>query len=249
MRRGRSESWCRGSVHRLGVIVAPSAHVVLELGGGHGARRDLVGLSLVGRVVYPRRMADTKEARGPARTAPGLLGCLVNDAVELARVAERLHGKEPGLSSVARQVLTTDSFQLLALWRLRERVRAMHIPGVNHLLRRAMSAVYGLEVGNAVTLGYGVDFVHPVGVVIGGDARVGNRVKFMGSNTVGTAKENGNPIIEDDVVVGAGARILGPVRVGARSVIGANSVVLDDVPPDTVVVGIPARPAKPRRGT
>jgi serine O-acetyltransferase len=118
---------------------------------------------------------------------------------------------------------------------------------MNHILRRAMSAIYGLEIGNAVTLGYGVDFVHPVGVVIGGDAKVGNRVKFMGSNTVGTAKENGHPVIEDDVIVGAGARILGPVRIGARAVIGANAVVVDDVPADTTVVGIPARPAKPRR--
>ena len=189
------------------------------------------------------------------------MGRLIRDAVELARVAERLAQPEdhsptatktaprrPGLRSIAREALTTDSFQLLALWRLREGARSFHVPGLNHLLRRTMSAIYGLEVGNGVTLGYGVNFVHPVGIVIGGDARVGDRVKFMGSNTVGTAKENGHPIIEDDVVVGAGARILGPIRIGARAVIGANAVVLEDVPSDTVVVGIPARPAKRSRG-
>ena len=63
-----------------------------------------------------------------------------------------------------------------------------------------------------------MSFVHTVGIVIGGTARVGSRVRFMGSNTVGTAKDNGYPVIEDDVEVGAGARILGPIRVGARSV-------------------------------
>jgi serine O-acetyltransferase len=179
----------------------------------------------------------------------GLLGSLANDAIELSRLSEKTRGQgdKPTVREVARQVLTTDSFQLLALWRIRERARELHIPGVNHLLRRAMSAVYGLEVGNAVTLGYGVDFVHPVGVVIGGDAKVGNRVKFMGGNTVGTAKENGHPVIEDDVIVGAGARILGPVHIGARAVIGANAVVVEDVPADTIVVGIPARPVKPRK--
>jgi serine acetyltransferase len=193
-------------------------------------------------------MSDSSDARwGGTGKRPGLLSRLANDAVELARVAERRHGGKPGLKAVARQILTTDSFQLLALWRLRERARSLHVPGMNHVLRRAMSMVYGLEVGNDVTLGYGVDFVHPVGVVIGGDAKVGNRVKFMGGNTVGTAKENGHPVIEDDVIVGAGARILGPVHIGARAVIGANAVVLEDVPADTVVVGIPARPAKPRR--
>jgi serine O-acetyltransferase len=193
-------------------------------------------------------MVDSGDGGG--RRQGGLLERLANDAIELARLSERTRGvrdAKPALESIARQILTTDSFQLLALVRLRERARAHRIPGVNHVLRRVMTAVYGLEVGNAVTLGYGVDFVHPVGVVIGGDAKVGNRVKFMGSNTVGTAKENGHPVIGDDVTVGAGARILGPVSVGARSVIGANAVVVDDVPPDTVVVGIPARPAKPRR--
>jgi serine O-acetyltransferase len=78
-------------------------------------------------------------------------------------------------------------------------------------------------------------------VVVGGTARVGDRVKFMGNNTVGTAKDNGYPVIEDDVLIGAGARLLGPIRVGAGAIIGANAVVLEDVPPGALAVGIPAR--------
>lgn len=138
--------------------------------------------------------------------------------------------------------LSSDGLQLLALLRLRERARALHVPGANHVLRRIMSAVYGLEVGNEVSLGEGVYFVHPVGIVIGGNARIGARVRFMGSNTVGTAKDNGYPVIGDDVLIGAGARILGPVHVGAGAVIAANAVVLSDVPPGVTVVGAPAKP-------
>jgi serine O-acetyltransferase len=63
----------------------------------------------------------------------------------------------------------------------------------------------------------------------------------MGSNTVGTARDNGHPVIEDDVLLGAGARVLGPVRVGRNAVIGANAVVLSDIPADSVAVGVPAR--------
>jgi serine acetyltransferase len=159
------------------------------------------------------------------------------DAVEFTRVSM---GGDVSPRAIARAVLLYDPFAVLASTRVREAARRLHLPLVNRLLRIAQTAVYGIEIGKDVELGPGVFFVHPLGTVIGGDARVGARVRFMGSNTVGTAKDNGYPVIEDDVVVGCGARILGPVRVGARAVIGANAVVLHDVPPDAVATGVPA---------
>ena len=170
-----------------------------------------------------------------------MLGIL-EDAIELSRVATGSTDK----TSVLRSLLL-DSFAVLALTRVRESARKFHILGMNRALRLTQTALFAIEIGKDVEMGKGVYFVHTVGTVVGGTARIGNRVRFMGNNTVGTAKDNGCPIIEDDVVVGCGARILGPVRVGARATIGANAVVLDDVPPDTIVVGSPARPVQ-RRG-
>lgn len=138
-------------------------------------------------------------------------------------------------------MLRTDAYLLLLLFRMRRLALRAHIPFVNRILRMCQIVFGSIELGNDITLGSGIYFIHSLGIVIGGDARVGNRVRFMGNNTVGTARDNGYPTIEDDVEVGCGARILGPIRVGARSVIGANSVVLSDVPPDCVVVGAPAR--------
>ena len=166
-----------------------------------------------------------------------LVTALVKDAVELTR-AHGL-GQTPEAKAVARQALTNDSFQLLTLTRVRELCRRHRVPVVNHLLRRVQTMVYGIEIGNDVELGEGVYFVHPIGIVIGGNAKIGARVRFMGNNTVGTAKENGYPVLEDDVTVGAGARVLGPIRVGKGAVIGANAVVIRDVPPGAVVTGIP----------
>jgi serine O-acetyltransferase len=140
-----------------------------------------------------------------------------------------------------RRAIVLDSFSVTAITRAREAIRRSRVPFLNRALRLAQTMIYGIDIGSQVQLGDGVYFVHPLGTVIGGTARVGDRVKFMGCNTVGTAKDNGYPVIENDVIVGSGARILGPVRVGAGAVIGANSVVLCDVPPGAVAVGIPAR--------
>jgi serine O-acetyltransferase len=162
---------------------------------------------------------------------------LGEDARELTRVAT---GHVDG-RSLLRTILTNDSFWILATWRLRALARRWHVPLVNHLLRRVQTVVFGIEIGNDVGLGRGVYFVHPIGIVIGGNARVGDRVKLMGSNTVGTAKDNGYPEVEHDVVLGVGSRVLGPIRVGQSSAVGANAVVLHDLPPGSVAVGIPAR--------
>ena len=162
---------------------------------------------------------------------------LWRDAVELARAA---HGAEGG-RAIASAVLSTDAFRILALQRAREAARAAHVPLANHLLRMMQTSIFGVEIDKDVTLGHGVYFVHTHAIVIGGDARIGDRVRFYGSNTVGTAKDNGYPVIEEDVWVGAGARILGPITVGAGARIGANAVVLTDIPPGGVAVGIPAR--------
>lgn len=134
-----------------------------------------------------------------------------------------------------------DSFPILMMYRARMEARRLHIPGINRLLRLTQMSLYGIEIGKDVQLGEGVSFVHSLGTVIGGNAKIGARVRFMGNNTVGTAKDNGYPVIEDDVVVGCGARILGPIVVGCGAVIGANAVVLQDVPKGAVMAGVPAR--------
>ncbi|HEY8072767.1 MAG TPA: serine O-acetyltransferase EpsC [Labilithrix sp.] len=172
----------------------------------------------------------------------GLLRKLVKDAVELARAIGAPSTPKGAVQAAASQ----DGYKVLMLTRMRESARRWHVPGVNHALRLVQTAVYGIEIGNAVELGDGVNFAHTLGTVVGGTSRVGARVKFLGNNTIGTAKDNGCPVIEDDVVIGCGARVLGPIRIGKGAFIGANAVVLSDVPAGAVVSGIPARVHKRR---
>lgn len=177
---------------------------------------------------------------------------MVTDAFELARSMRRKGGDTssaiptPPVAEAMKAALSQDGYKVLVTTRLRESARRWHVPGANHLLRLATTVLYGIEIGSDIELGDGVNFAHTLGTVIGGTSKVGARVKFMGNNTVGTAKDNGCPVIEDDVVVGCGARILGPIRIGKGAFIGANAVVLSDVPAGAVVSGIPARVHKRR---
>jgi len=131
---------------------------------------------------------------------------VLKDAVEMTRACS-LPVDAP---SLARTVLHTDSFPVMLIQRAREAAKQWRIPLVNRVFRYVQTGFFGIELGKDVELGEGVYFVHTVGTVIGGDARVGARVRFMGNNTVGTAKDNGYPTLEEDVEVGVGARILGP---------------------------------------
>ncbi len=166
-----------------------------------------------------------------------MLRTLVRDAVSFTRALE------PGTPVTPLRVLRTavchDGFAVLALSRLRAATR--WVPGAGRACHVAQRAFFGAEIGKDVKLGEGVCLVHTLGVVVGGDAELGARVRLMSSVTIGTAKDNGYPRIGNDVTIGAGARVLGPVVIEDGAVIGANAVVLDDVPARATVVGVPAR--------
>jgi serine O-acetyltransferase len=168
------------------------------------------------------------------------------DAIEMTRAS----GVPVTLRTLGRSVFLTDSFPVMVMTRVREVSRRWHVPLVNRALRYTQMALFGIEIGKDVELAPGVFFVHTLGTVVGGDSKIGARVRILGGNTIGTAKDNGCPVIEEDVEIGVGARILGPIRIGARAQIGANAVVIRDVPPDTFAAGVPAtlRPLRPPRG-
>jgi serine O-acetyltransferase len=161
---------------------------------------------------------------------------IVGDTVAIAKsfTGGRLNASEVFAT------MSHDGSMVLVLSRLSQAARRHRIPVFGSTMRRLQTMVFGIEIARDVELGEGVVFLHPVGVVIGGNSRIGDRVWFMGGNTVGTLNNTGYPRIGNDVIIGAGARILGPVTVGDGAAIGANAVVLADVPAGAVAVGVPA---------
>ncbi|MEY4510804.1 MAG: hypothetical protein RLZZ450_2926 [Pseudomonadota bacterium] len=134
-----------------------------------------------------------------------------------------------------------DGFILLMMFRTRQWLRRYHIPVLGRLVRLMETALFAVEISNDAELGHGVYFMHTVGTVIGGDAKIGDGCLLLGNNTIGQAERQGYPMIGAGTIIGAGVRVLGKIVVGDDCALGANAVVVDDVPSGKVAVGIPAR--------
>jgi serine O-acetyltransferase len=161
---------------------------------------------------------------------------IVRDTVTIAHV---FSGKRVGPREIVAAALH-DGAQALALSRIRQAALRWRLAIVESAVRRAQVAFFGLDVGRDVRLGEGVIFAHTVGIVIGGDAYIGDRVMFLGSNTIGSIRRDDFPRIGNDVVIGAGARVLGAITIGDGAAIGANAVVLRNVPAGAAAYGVPA---------
>jgi serine O-acetyltransferase len=127
------------------------------------------------------------------------------------------------------------------------------------LVRKPLSFVYrllaalsqiltGIELPCEVTVGRRLRIDHFGGIIVSGDAVLGDDVVLRNGVTIGLKHTGvrGAPVIGNRVDIGAGAKILGPITIGDDVVIGANAVVVTDVPSNSVALGVPAR-VRPRR--
>lgn len=135
-------------------------------------------------------------------------------------------------------------------WRYRIRPRALRKPFslAYKVLFALVRAASGAEIPCEARLGRNLRIDHSHGIVISGDAWLGDDVVLRNGVTIGLrrAGTRGSPVIGHRVDIGAGAKILGTIQIGDDVVIGANAVVLTDVPANSIAVGIPAR-VSPRR--
>ena len=133
--------------------------------------------------------------------------------------------------------------RLLATIRSYQSSRTRLFRGLAVIRHHFWSAVAGADIPLNSSLGKGVKFPHPNGIVIHPNAHISAGCMIMQQVTIGVKSGDNNdaPYLEHDVDVGAGAKILGKITIGANSIIGANAVVTHDVPPGSIVAGIPAR--------
>jgi serine O-acetyltransferase len=130
-------------------------------------------------------------------------------------------------------------------WRYRVRPALLRKPLslLYKLMRTWIQMTAGIELPCETRVGRRLRIEHFGGIVVSGDAVLGDDVVLRQGVTIGLKRTNerGAPRIGNRVDIGAGAKLLGPITVGDGAVIGANAVVLQDVPEGALAVGIPAR--------
>lgn len=101
-----------------------------------------------------------------------------------------------------------------------------------------------LDIPAECEIGMGLFLPHQIGIVINGNAIIGNNSTILQQVTIGNnvfKDMERVAIIGNNVQIGAGAKIIGPLNIGNNVVIGANAVVVNDIEDESVVGGIPAK--------
>lgn len=151
------------------------------------------------------------------------------------------HGRDwtkPGFQAVA--------VQRFGVWRMTIQPKILRAPLsiLYRALFRRMRNTYGIELPYTVKLGRRVIIEHQHGIVIHGNASIGDDCVIRQGVTIGNRyldRPFEAPTLGRRVNVGAGAKILGNVTLGNEVNVGANSVVLSDIAARQTAVGIPAR--------
>jgi serine O-acetyltransferase len=143
---------------------------------------------------------------------------------------------------VANKHILAPGFHVVALyrfgvWSLGQRGLLRWITSkVYTLLHLFVSAFYGAELPRRATIGRRLWLPHPVGVIVSGQARIGDDCMILQNVTIGvvrTGRKRQPPYaatLENGVRVGPGAVIVGGVTIGEGARIGPNAVVMTDVP-------------------
>jgi len=103
---------------------------------------------------------------------------------------------------------------------------------------RSLKYKYGFDISYRTQIGAGFYIGHFGGVVVHGDTVIGNNCNISQGVTLGVSnsKNQGAPIIGDNVFIGPNACVFGKVTVGNNTVIGANTVITEDLPAFSTVV-------------
>ena len=141
---------------------------------------------------------------------------------------------DPAAQSLDEVLVCYPGVQAVIHHRFAHALHGLGAPLVARIIAEVSHSATGVDIHPGATIGESFFIDHGTGVVIGGTAVIGDRVRLYQAVTLGAKSfplddqgvlvkgEPRHPIVEDDVVIYAGATILGRVTIGQGAQIGGN---------------------------
>jgi serine O-acetyltransferase len=154
---------------------------------------------------------------------------------------------DPAALSLDEVLVCYPGVKAITFHRFAHALHGLGAPLVARIIAESAHSATGVDIHPGAEIGESFFIDHGTGVVIGGTAIIGKRVRLYQSVTLGAKSfpedEQGvlvkgkprHPIVEDDVVIYAGATILGRVTIGRGAQIGGNVWLTSSVPAETTV--------------
>jgi serine O-acetyltransferase len=155
---------------------------------------------------------------------------------------------DPGAASMPEILIGYPGMVGIICYRLARALHLLGAPLVARLMTLVAHSRTGIDIHPGAEIGTAFFIDHGTGVVIGGTAIIGKRVRLSQAVTLGAMRSAAgargmalkgvarHPILEDDVFVHAGATLLGRITIGQGSVIGGNVWLTRSVPPGSNIV-------------
>jgi serine O-acetyltransferase len=164
---------------------------------------------------------------------------------------EAAYQGDPAAANKEEVVLAYPGVEAVAVFRLAHVLYEMNIAFLPRMMTEWAHGRTGIDLHPGADIGSHFFIDHGTGVVIGGTAKIGNRVRlYQGVGLVARSlakhverDKQGHalggkrhPTVGDDVTIYAGATIVGgDTVIGDRTIIGGNVWLTRSIPPDSVV--------------
>ncbi|KEF42601.1 MAG: serine acetyltransferase [Cyanobium sp. CACIAM 14] len=160
---------------------------------------------------------------------------------------------DPAAGSIDEVLVCYPGVKAIMYHRFAHALHGLGCPVVARIIAEISHSATGVDIHPGAEIGESFFIDHGSGVVIGGTAVIGSRVRLYQAVTLGAKHfpvdadgqlvkgEPRHPIVEDDVVIYAGATILGRVTIGRGSTIGGNVWLTRSIPAGTTITQARAR--------
>lgn len=158
--------------------------------------------------------------------------------VDILKKDIKCYGGKGSFLEIIKKYFTNRGFKAVFLYRLSNFFYKKNLKILAIFFQHRNIRLNSCEIGYETEIGPGMKIRHPMGIVISGNAILGNNVTIAQNVTIGEKKE-GFPIIGDGCDIGAGAVVLGKLKIEDKVTIGANALVTKDVSGNSVIGGVP----------